>query len=63
MSDLEIKKIKDYRLSCLKYQKGMTWKKTIKKEPRESNVCYICDIVYETQDLLNRHNQRRHSQE
>lgn len=58
-TDSEIKKIREYQTSCLKYQKGEQ-RKTVSRTKSESFVCYICGIPYSNADLLNRHNLRRH---
>ena len=58
-SDREIAEMENYRKSFLKYN---TRKKTPAIIPAERLVCFICDIVYEAPEGLNRHNQRRHSE-
>lgn len=58
-SDAEIKKIREYKTSCLKYQKGVR-RKVTEKVIAESFVCYSCGIPYNDADSLNRHNLRRH---
>lgn len=56
-SDREISEMENYRKSFLKYNKR---KKTPAIVPAERLVCFICDIVHQTPEALNRHNQRRH---